>query len=530
MLKTCGWARWMVLIGTLAIGSQVSVPAEVASAGPKKDSVRVVQRQLVGRYIEDLDFVSSGSLAGHIVMLNGYLVHGIPANASSDSAVRTLFDLRQQILGAPRGIAYVASERLFALVDAAQPTSLFLVDRRGTPSPPRPIQYLDGFLPDHMEGLAYVPATSPRFPDHLLTVTWQFLDDAPFLRCRIQVIRRDGQVAAEVPVPDDISINFVLGVAFLAPDLIIVTDGANTIWTLDFGGNIVAGPASTELTIADGIVQLADGRIVTGEGARLRFYDAALNRLPQDDRDAGTRTGLVVPFSVAWNTDTNQHLVVAATEESGGDPASNGVAAVPLSLNASSLVVDLGAFPTSIRLPKATYLPDEHLVAVALTRFGSTPAQIALHDNDGVLVELINASAIGGIGRPLDIAYIAPTREFVVVEQTQRGRLKVLTRSGTLAREIDLAPAGLAGVDALTYFNPLHPSGGQFLIIGRGDGAYRAVVTDFQGNAIREFNPREKLGLSFVTGLCAVTTGPKAGLFTAIESAASPEMVVFRLD
>jgi hypothetical protein len=387
-------------------------------------------------------------------------------------------------------------------------------------------------VPDFVEGLAYVPSTSSLFPDHLLRVTTKFISDYPFFAGRLQVIRRDGQMVAEIQVPDDVSFNFVLGVAFLAPDRILVsTADPNEIWTLDFEGKIVAGPVSTELLFAEGITQLADGRIATSEGAQLRFYDAALNRLPQDDRDASTRIGLVNPFSVAWNTDTHQHLVVAFTEESAGDLSSLQVAAVPLSLEASIPVVDLGVFPTSARALQggATYMPDEHRIAVALRRRGSTPAEIALYSNDGTLVELIDASSIGGLGRPVGIAYIPPTREFVVLEQTQPRKVKVLARTGALAREIDLAPIGI-GLHALTFFNPLHPSGGQFLLFGSAAGnVRRAIVTDFEWNPISEFDPLDELGLSFVKGVSALTVGPLTVAFAAVEDGSSPECVVFRL-
>lgn len=502
-------------------------PSVQAAKPAKSLKLRVLQSELLGRYMEDIDFIPSGPLAKHVVMLIGYEVHGFPAKAGSDDAIRKLFDLRQQILGEPTGIAYIAPERLFAIVDAAQPTQLFFVDHRGTPHPPRTIHYLGGDVPDHIEGLAYLPSTAPGFPDHLLTLTWKFIDDFPGLLCRIQVIRPDGQVAAEIPVPEDIAFNFCFGIAFLAPDRLLVTDGFNGIWTLDFDGNIVSGPLATELVIAEGIVQLADGRVVTGEGAQLRFYDAALNRLPQDDRNAGTRVGLVNAFSVAWNPDTQQHLIVASTEESGGDVVSNRVAAVPLSLDASSLVVDLGASPTRpFRAPRATYMPDEHLIAVSLRRRGVTPAQIALYGNDGALVETIDIPAIGGIGRPFSIAYIPPTREFVVVEQAQLSKLKIMARTGALAREIDLAPIGINSITAVAYFNPLHPSGGQFLIFG---SAGRAVITDLNANVVSEFDFREELGLMFVAGASAITNGPLAGAFTALESIDSARFVVFTL-
>jgi hypothetical protein len=171
-------------------------------------------------------------------------------------------------------------------------------------------------------------------------------------------------------------------------------------------------------------------------------------------------------------------------------------------------------------------MPDEHLIAVAVRRRASTPAQIALYDNYGTLVEQINASAIGGIGRPSRFAYIPSTHEFVVVEQRQPKKLKILTRAGVLAREIDLSAIGIGAINGVAYFNPLHPSGGQFLIF---DFTSRAVITDFNGELISEFNYRDELGLFGVMGASAITTGPQAGAFAALSSEGSPEIVVFRL-
>jgi hypothetical protein len=534
MTRTTGCGRLLsILVGTLLIvGWLGPIPPGLAQQPEASNlpavEVRILQRGLLGRYIEDLDFVPNGPLARHIVMLVGYEVHGVSVGAKTHAAVRKLIDLRQQILGTPHGIAYIPSERLFALVDAVA-RELFFVDHRGTPHPSRPIKFLNGDLPDHIEGLAYLPATSPRFPDHLLTVTWKFVEGT-FLS-RIPVIQRDGQVVAEIPLPDDVAASLLYGVAFLAPDRLVVTDDFNRIWTLDFDGNVVSDPISTELLKAEGVVQLEDGRVVTGEGAQLRFYDAALDRLPQDDRDAGTSIGLVNADSVAWNPDTWQHLILGATEESGASAESIRVAAVPLSLDASSLVVDLGVSPTlPFRVPKATYLPDEHRIAVSLRRRSATPAQIALYDDDGTLVETIDIPAIGGLGRPSSIDYIPPTREFVVVEPARPSELKILTRTGSLARAIDLASIGVDSITALAYFNPLHPSGGQFLVIGsHGRVGDRAVITDFHGSLIGEFDPREELGFWFVADLSAITIGPLTVAFAALESASTARLVTFLL-
>ena len=514
---------WERLQGTDQKANATNLRAARVPQGPR---VRVLQRERLGTYIEDIDFVPNGPFANQIIMLVGYAVYGIPSKARSHDPIRMLFDLRRQILGAPTGITYIASERLFAVVDAAQPTNLLVFDSRGDPLPPRPIHYLGDLLPDHIEGLAYLPPSSPLFPDHLLTVTWKFTDDFPFVHIGIQVLRRDGLVAAEIPIPDDISINGVNGIASLAPDKLLISDEFDQIWELDFAGNILSGPVPTGL-LAEGIVQLPDGRIVTGEGAQLRFFDAALNRLPRDDRDAGTRIGIVNAFSVAWNSDTFQHLVIGTTEESGGSIDSSRVVALPLSLDASRLVLDLGDLTTAVRIPKATYMQDEHLIAVALRQRSPAPAQIALYRNDGRLVELVDASAIAGIGRPTDIAYIRPTRQFAVLEQTQPSKLKILTRTGALEREIDFASAGIGDIAALAYFNPLHPSGGQFLIFGT---LGRAVITDFNGTPTSEFDYRDELGLTFVTGASAITIGPLTAAFSALESGESQELVVFVLN
>jgi hypothetical protein len=494
----------------------------------KGDPVTVLQRAKLGNYIEDVDFIPSGPFANHIVFTAGLDVYGVPANANSDRAIKKLFNVHKlNLFNDPLGIAYIPSERLFAFIDPFQPELLVVCDHHGNPLPPRPIHYLGGFVPDSVEGLAYLPSTSALFPDHLLAVTYKFLDDFPFIACPLQVIRPDGQVVAEIPTPDDIAINLAASVAFSPPDRLLVTDFSNEVWTLDFAGNVVSGPVLTDLS-AEGIVQLPDGRIVTGEGPHLRFFDAGLSRLPEDDRNVGAGPGLINPLSVAWNADTQQHVVAALSEEF-PDESSRQVATVPSSLDSSIPIIDLGiSSPDFLRLPRATYMQDEQRIAVALRRRGSTPAQIALYDDHGTLMERINISAIGGIGRPTKIDYIASTHEFVVVEQAQPDKLKILTRAGTFARGIDLSPIGIGSVSGVAYFNPLHPSGGQFLIF---DSTFsgRAVFTDFNGVLMSEFNYRNELAILGAAAISAITTGPQAGAFAAISSGGSPELIVFRV-
>jgi hypothetical protein len=342
---------------------------------------------------------------------------------------------------------------------------------------------------------------------------------------RLHVIRRDGRVVAEIPLPFDGLLFSSFGVAFLSPDRIVVSVDGTSLYVLDFDGNMLGDEIPTEGP-AEGIVQLADGRVVTGEWSQLRFYDAELARRPQDDIDAGTPVAIIQAASVAWDPDRVQHLVVGNAETFVDGAPYVQVAAVSAALDASTPVVTLN--DDWLRTPRATYMPDEQLTAVALRRSGGAqPPEIALYDGDGTRLETIDVSGIGGVGHPGKIAYAESTSEFVVVERTQPTTLKFLTRSGGVSREVDLAPIGIERVSALTCFNPLHPSGGQFLVFDPGG---RAVVTDFEGNLMAEFDYRRELGLVTVTGASAISNGPDAGAFAALELASSPTLVLFTME
>jgi hypothetical protein len=506
-------------------------------------TVRVVQRELLGRYIEDIDYVPDGPFAHHIVMLNGQEVHGFPA-ASPNAPVRRLFDLREQRPGNPTGLAYVPPERVFAFVDGQRPTQLSFVDH-GRPLAPVPIRYAEGFVPEYLEGLDYLPATSPRFPQHFVTISF---DNRPegFFDCHVQVIRRDGEVARALPVPWEICLSLPYGIAFAAPDRLLLSTEYGWdiydeetgdvlehvpagIWTFDFDGQVVGRPASTEPFYAEGIVQLPDGRVVTGELAHLRFRDSALERRPQDDRDAGTSVGVARPLSIAWDPEGLRHLVRGWTEGIPPYAFEDHVFGVPLGLDERTTVVDLDADdPFSWTDSVATYLPHEQLIAVAqgFPGFFAPPA-IGLFDRDGARVETVTASGLGIDGGVRHVTFASATGEFAVVEATQPRVLKFLTRTGALARELDFAALGIDHISGLAYFNPFHPSGGQFLVF---DGEGGAFVTDFEGNVLRAFDYRRELGLTRVGGASAITNGPLAGAFTAFELSSSFPAVVFRLE
>jgi hypothetical protein len=283
--------------------------------------------------------VSSGTYANHIAIVDGYEVLGVPLDGCSPCTTGTLFDIHG--LGTkipPRGLTFIPSEGLFAFNDPWQPTTLFLTDDQGQPVPPRTIKYLGGFVPQHVEGLAYIPASSAVFPDHLIEIAFT----AGLLECRLEILRRDGQVVSEIIPQQPVRSSLLLGVTFRPPNRILVS--ADALWTLDFAGNIVAGPVAVSPSgYMEGLEQLPDGRVVaTGElagAATLLFFDQNLNRLPAQDQDYTIGLGMTGLRGVGWTNDFDEHLVVHA----GGLSQTVELASIPPSLNAATQVIDLSA-------------------------------------------------------------------------------------------------------------------------------------------------------------------------------------------
>jgi hypothetical protein len=506
--------------------------AAMLCAAAAVNAQTVISRNQIGSYSEDITFVSSGPLKDSIVVMDGYDVYAVKnTKKNKGEPMVKLFDLRPLGIDInPRGITYIESEGLFIVTNTdAQPTKLFLFDSQGQPRGTRTVQYLNGYTPGHLEGLTYIPASSPTFPDHLIMASW---DDIVGGASRLEVIRRDGQVEAEIIPnwPPDHAEEPIGDVAFLSPNRLLVTFYDNTIWTIDFNGNVVSGPQLVaDANGFEGIVQMSDSRVVAvGFPQRLLFFDSNLNRLPDLDRNDIIGLNLNIPLGVAWNSTTNQHLV--AHDLSTAPTNGAGIAAVPTTLDSASPVVNLSAFPAAARM---SYLPGEQLIAVA---HRNDPRAILLFRNDGTLhsqIDLSPASLGQNLGGLIAVAYIPSTNQFAVRFNgvgvnpfPERRKIRIISRTGTLQRTIDLTCTGTQGIAALDYFNPAHSSGGQFIILG---SAGRVLITDFNGNLIREFNSRVKLGLLSPIDIAAITTGPQADAFSVVDGS-SGEIVIFRLD
>jgi len=530
------------------VSTLVSLAAVLFSVAEAR-SQTVVSHTRIGGYAEDITYVGSGRLNGKIVLMDGNEVFAVENAAKPKGAMDKIFDVKiPEIDIRPNGIAYVESEGLFVVNNVTHPTKLFSFDQQGNFKGTRPIQYLDsGYVPQHMEGLAYIPSSSPIFPDHIIVTVLDTLNGPS----RIEVMQRNGVVVAEIlpdwpaPPPSDpdnpiYDTSFIGDVAFLAPNKLLVTFYTKAIWTIDFDGNVLAGPQ--EVTGVndgfEGIVQMKDSRIAAVTFPQgLIFFDKNLNRVTESDRNDVIGLNLNTPRGVAWNSDTNQLLI---THGAAPEALSSAISAVPISLDSASQVVDLAGsgFNTGQRL---TYLPAEHLIAVAT----GSPRAIVLFNANGSFNSQIDLSPIAlgmNLGGPTSITYIPTTNEFVVGfggvlpvsnQQAERRRLRVISRTtGAIVRTIDLTATGTSGVAGIAYYQD---SGGadRLMILG---SVGRAFITDLNGDSrnangvlFGEFNTRVRLSLLNRNDIAAITTGPQAGAFAVVDSSGG-EIVIFRLD
>ncbi len=495
--------------------------AAVASA----QEVQVIERVRLGHHLEDMTFVEKGPLAGHIVIVDGYEVFAFPAEGKGNSAFKKLFDLRGfPIYAVPRGIAYCESEKLFFFNEITQPRRLFVVDAQGRSRGTRTIEYLNGYLPEHLEGLAYIPASSPMYPDHFAMVA---IDSAAVGTTRIVILRRDGQVVAEIFPADPLHRGALGAITYQTSGRLLVSYwagwgwvGNKEIYAIDFAGNILQGPIPTPgLQGFEGLVELRSGLLAGADGrsGKLHFLDANYNYLPDGDRELPFGLGVFQPRGMGWQ-DNAQNYLLNAWPENGSS-----IFSIPFTLDSISQIADLAAagYGNAYRL---AYMADEDRIAV-VHRNG--PRAILLLDGSGTIAEIIDLGSLG-LGRPTSVSYISTAKQFAVRFIEQPGVLYILSRTGQVDRTIDLAAIGANGYIDAAYFNPTHPSGGQFLVL-TPYGTSRAIVLDFYGNFLGEFNYRQALGAITPFAVFPITSGSNAGAFGLLDSEGN-ELIIFRMN
>jgi hypothetical protein len=512
------------LLRRMCTGVAVSLLVLLAFAAfASAQEVQVIQRARLGHHLEDMTFVDKGPLAGHIVIVDGYEVFAFPAEGRGNSAFKKLFDLHAfPLYAVPRGMAYCESENLFFFNDIRPTTLLHVVDAQGRSHGTRTIKYLNGYLPEHLEGLTYIPASSPMYPDHFAMVA---IDSTNTGTARIIILRRDGQVVAEIFPAAPLQGGALGAIAYQTPGRLVVSYWPGwvfnkEIYAIDFAGNILQGPIPTPgLQGFEGLVELRSGLLAGADGAsgKLHFMDANYNYLPERDRELPFGVGVFRPVGMAWQGNAQNYLLNYWLEYG------SSIFSIPSTLDSLSQIADLAAagYWNAYRL---AYMADEDRIAV-VHRNG--PRAILLLDASGVIVEIINLTPLW-LGRPNTVSYIPTAKQFAVSFLEQPGVLHILSRTGQVDRTIDLTAFGVSGYIDAAYFNPAHLSGGQFLVLTPNTTS-RALVLDFYGNFLGEFNYRQAIGATSPYALFPITSGTNAGTFGLLDNEGN-ELFIFRMN
>lgn len=505
-------------------------PAMAAKPGKAAPAaVELLARAKLGSYIEDLTYIGNGPHAHHVAFVDGWEVRAFPATTRSDRAIRKLFDLRALAFATvPRGIEWIESEQVFVFTDVAQPDVLLVTDAQGRPLPPRALRYLDGYAPEWIDGVGYIPPGASEFPDHLVIVANGFDEDAGDYRPRYVIVRRDGQAVAEIRLvaeqwPYEYPPPFAMGVAWVAPGRLLI--GVDSyLATVDFAGNLTA-PLVDIPGVGDGLAALPDGRIVESDGAKLHFRDAHLGLLPGDERNAGTGAGLVYPGQLFWDGALERFEIAAYTEASAGDSRELGIFALPPRFDVAVPLVDLGVDPALARFRGWTAVPNEARRAVLLRRAFGNPAEIAFYDGAGNITERVSLAGALGTRQPNGVGYMEDRGQFSVGLGSLPTTHRVVDRYGSTVRDIDF---GATGVSVAWVFAYLPPSAGRTARFVVADlFGTKTVLTDDAGNALAEFDHRDLLGVGEAGGVAPITSGRWAGAFAMTDTQAH-EIVVFR--
>ena len=501
-------SRTLILITVMTLSN--------ALVAPFLDAQSVVQRRRLGNNTEAITTIHAGPLNGYVAIMDGTDVLAFANGGLGDVPVQKLFS----VLGlgvniGPRGIAYINAEQLFVFNDPTQPNTLFLSDNEGEPEGTINVTFTAGFVPDYIEGLVWLPPTVAKFGNHILAVGVNFTTGV-----RIEVIdRNSGQVVAEILPNLGNRSDSIVGLGFQSPDRLLVGATDGTIWKIDFSGNITAGPVSFPgVGDIEGVAQVDSNHIAAAgyDAGKVMFLDGNLNPLVGQERSYLIGFGLSQSNGVAWDPDLLRHLVNLP----GSVPPSSveQIVSLPFTLGSARQVVNTSGVAGSRAL---SYLPDEH--RIALSQNGCAPnCVIFLYDNTGNLVEQVPV----GFGLRA-MTYIPTRKQFAGAGPADPTTLLTIARDGTLVNSIDLASIGIDAIFGAAFFNPLHPSGGEFLLLS-SPATHKAFVIDFTGQLLREFDYKTALQTVTAADVSAITSGPLGGAFSLV-SADTSEIVVFLL-
>jgi hypothetical protein len=440
-----------------------------------------------------------------------------------------------------------------------------VTDHKGRLVEVRSIQYPDDlYVPNRFEGVVYIPPDAPMWADHLIAVS--YCQAGMAVACigtegeiRFLVIQRDGTVVKEIigNFSDEFwdTVGGVLGIGYQGPNTLLMSSGP-FIWKMDFDGNIISEikTSGNDVDSMEGVAALPSGKVVaTGGGAKLKFFDASLNRLPALDRDHTIGLGIAAPIGIAWNTDTQELLI---QEQYNGQA----VWAVPSSMDAKRKAVDislvhLGDFATppeqealpSLYARVMTYLPDQHQIALGYVNAAywlGVPGQSQRIQSRLRVVRFNNAGEVVGYDRMFDwddpvidvwtwlFSYIpaadnAGVSQYVFRQYYGTQMLYMIgADDGLLDNSMNLSGVGPGALRVAEYFKPANASSGRFLLVGND---LRMALIDAAGTKLWGSDAFRTMRMAAIRDLAYIDSGPYAGAFAGITSE-NCELIIFRID
>ena len=485
----------------------------------------VLQRVRLGNEIEDLEVVPSGRYANQVAIMDGLTVTGIPAMGHGHHGRHRLFDVeRLDMLLAPRGIAYVESERLFVFNEPAQLDTLFFSDDEGNPAGTREITWPAGFVPGHSEALTYIPRGARWHPD---TIAGAFYDED--FASHVLVLSRDGVVIDDLYVDDPVvQENGLVGLAWSREGDFLgttSTPAGNEMLRIDLAGHVVARVSVREPGLRsglEGIGERANGSIVTAcfEGL-LYGFGRDLSRAPGDDADVREGVGLSHVLGPSWDPLIGRFLFI--------DGFASRIASVPTTFDSADTLIDLAAagYDDPFQVRDVFHDPSTGGVGVSLLGVGTPyPPGLALFDHDGAPAGFVAMPA--GI-LPQATEPLGASGQYAIAarRRVNNGQLRVVDSTGALVRSIDLRPVlGTVPLEA-AYFEP--PAASPRLLVlspVRRD----AVVAGLDGSEISRFDYVDALHAPHgAYSPTAITSGPFAGAFATVAFDTN-ELIVFTLE
>ncbi len=468
----------------------------------------VVARVSFSNRVEASTYIPTGPYASSVAYIEGYDVKAIPGMGKSQLTDKELFStLGLPIRNMARGIAYLEAERRFVFTDNGDPASLYLTDERGRLQEHLHVTWPDGQpLPNFVEGVVWVGANEANFANHFLLVV--NFSDSP---SRIATITRDGTV--DGLIAPSVDIGYATGLAYLAPDRLLLTDIDNTLMlVMDIHGN-VQRTVDTGPIIVEGITPLPNGNIALfpGTSGQMLVFNADFQPIPALTRSFVVGANLYPCTGVAWNTDAAEFVGSCAK----ADFTASALWNIALDGNAATALV---AYDPNLGLPPyrfPTFLPDKHLIATVHT---PAPRGIQFYTTTGQ-----DAGSYQIQYGPQE-TYIPSTGQIVGKFGTA-GLVFFDALTGANPQFLDLSGMGVTSIAAIAYFED---NGGEKLLVF-DFASELAFVLKLDGTLVSSFNYVTTMGVLRPNSAARIDSGPYAGDLMVFEPDPS-RVTIFHLN